>query len=93
MPRDSSSVWVFPTISAPASTSRCTTGAVRWAGACSASQSGLPAPVTWPAMSNRSFAANVRPASGPVGAPFSRAVEMEQNAFSGSCMPLTVQRE
>src|SRR6266849_1345430 len=84
MPRESSSVWVLPTMSAPVSTRRCTTGALRAAGACSASQSGLPAPVTWPATSNRSFAAKVRPASGPCGAPFSRASEWVQNAFSGS---------
>src|ERR1700736_3725695 len=84
MPRESSSVWVFPTMSAPASTSRCTTGAVRAAGACSRNQSGLPAPVTCPSMSNKSLAAKVSPASGPAGAPFNRAVEWEQNAFRGS---------
>src|SRR3984893_19412301 len=84
MPRESSSVWVLPTISAPASTSACTTGAVRDAGGCSASQSGLPAPVTWPAMSNRSLAANLRPESGRPGAPCNRAVEWGQKPFKGS---------
>src|SRR5215831_5042840 len=86
MPRDNSSVWVFPIMLAPLSMSRCTTGAVRLAGECNASQSGLPAPVTCPAMSNRSFAAKVRPASGPPVAPFRRGAEWVQNAFSGSCM-------
>src|SRR5262245_27255800 len=33
-------------------------------------QSGLPPPVGYPATSKRSFAANVRPASGPLGAPW-----------------------
>src|SRR5262249_7949564 len=86
MPRDNSSVWVLPIMLAPLSTNRCTTGAVRLAGACSASQSGLPAPVTWPAMSNRAFAAKVRPASCPPGAPCKRAAEWGQNAFSESYM-------
>src|SRR6185312_561851 len=84
MPRDSSSVWVLPTMAAPASTSICTTGAVRGAGAWVRSQSGLPAPVTWPSMSNKSLAANVSPASGPPGAPFRKALACAQNAFSGS---------
>src|ERR1700757_2474942 len=86
MPRESSSVWVLPTMSAPLSTRRCPTGGGRAAGGCGASQSGLPAPVTWPAMSNRSFAAKVRPASCPPAAPCKRAAEWVQNAFSESYM-------
>ena len=58
--------------------------AVRWAGPCVRRQSGLPAPVTCPATSKTSFAANIRPANGPIGAPSSRTRASGQNAPNGS---------
>src|ERR1700674_2802005 len=84
MPRESSSVWVLPTMVAPPATGLCPPGAVRRAGSCEASQSGFPAPVTCPAISNRSLAAKVRLASGPAGAPSRRTVTWVQNALNGS---------
>src|SRR5215813_520069 len=56
------------------------TGAVLCAGPCDLCQSGLPAPVTEPATSKLSFAANVRPARGPVAAPSRRTRGPGQNA-------------
>src|SRR5579875_1134038 len=92
MPRDSSSVCVLPTMVAPALVSHSTTGAVRSAGGCRASQSGLPPPVTCPAMSKRSFAAKVSPDSGPSAAPSRRAVAKEQKAPKGSRMVIEKRR-
>jgi hypothetical protein len=42
-------------------------------------------PVTWPAMSNRSLTAKMRPASGPAAAPLRRSGPWPQNALNGSC--------
>ena len=69
IPSEISSVTVLPTNAAPASSSVCTAQAWRVGMACASAQSGLPAPVGCPAMSNRSLAAKVRSCSGPPGAP------------------------
>src|SRR5271166_5095944 len=50
---------------APAPRMRATAAAFAAAGACAASQSGLPPPVREPAMSYMSLTAALRPASGP----------------------------
>ena len=60
---------VLPIMRAPASSSFCTAAAFFAAGAWLASQSGLPQPVTRPAMSKMSLVAKVRPWSGPPAAP------------------------
>src|SRR5713101_2730578 len=60
---------VLPMMVAPASRIRRTAAAEEVAGVAAASQSGLPPPVRWPAMSYMSLTAQVRPASGPVPAP------------------------
>src|SRR5262245_42847836 len=75
MPSDTSSVIVLPIKVAPASSSRCTAQAWRVGTGFCRAQSGLPPPVGWPATSKRSLAANVRPASGPFGAPGMRTLE------------------
>src|SRR5439155_18251451 len=74
MPSDTSSVIVLPISVAPASSSRCTAQAWRVGTGFCRAQSGLPPPVGWPATSKRSLAANVRPASGPFGAPGTRTL-------------------
>src|SRR4051812_32472369 len=61
----SSSVWVLPTKRAPASSSAWTAGAVRVLIPDIARTCGDPAPVGYPATSNRSFAAKVTSARGP----------------------------
>jgi hypothetical protein len=68
MPWESSSVCVLPMNRAPAASSRATASACRGAGAWPAAQSGLPARVTQPATSIRSFTAKRRPESGPAAA-------------------------
>ena len=75
MPSETSSVIVLPISVAPASSRRCTAQACRVGTGCCRAQSGLPPPVGWPATSKRSLAANVRPASGPPGAPAMRTAE------------------
>ena len=69
MPSETSSVMVLPISVAPASSSVCTAQACRVGTGCVRAQSWLPPPVGWPATSNRSFAAKVRPRNGPCGAP------------------------
>ncbi|HJO71290.1 MAG TPA: hypothetical protein QGG32_00315 [Rhodospirillales bacterium] len=69
MLKASSSTAVFPMSSAPASIKAWTVGEVVSASPWVRSHSGLPAPVTNPATSNRSLAPKVSPASGPLGAP------------------------
>src|SRR5262249_57598778 len=50
------------------------------------------APVGWPATSNRSFAAKVRPASGPFGLPSMRTALPGTNAFTRSVMTFSSAR-
>src|SRR5262249_60507207 len=54
---------------------RATAAAVEVAGACAASQSGLPPPVRYPAISYMSLTAALSPASGPAPAPLRGAVK------------------
>src|SRR6516225_11387575 len=70
-----SSQIVLPIIVAPACRMRATAAAVEVAGACAASQSGLPPPVRYPAISYMSLTAALRAASGPAPAPPSGAVK------------------
>src|SRR5437764_7561355 len=65
MPSETSSVMVLPIKVAPASSRVCTAQALRSGTGCVFAQSVLPPPVGWPATSNRSLAAKVRPESGP----------------------------
>ena len=60
---------VLPIRVAPASSSRCTAQECRVGTGLYFAQSGLPPPVGWPATSNRSLAAKVRPESGPPARP------------------------
>ena len=69
MPSETSSVMVLPISVAPPSSSRCTAQACRVGTGFERAQSGLPPPVGWPATSNRSLAAKVRPESEPPGRP------------------------
>src|SRR5215469_15128247 len=69
MPRETSSVIVLPIKVAPASSSFRTAQACRAGTGFDRAQSGLPPPVGWPATSNKSFAAKVRPDNGPPGRP------------------------
>ena len=80
----SSSVWVLPAKSAPASSNRVTAAAVAAGGSWVASHAGCPNPVRVPAMWKTSLAPNVRPASGPSPAPFSATWLWRQNAPTGS---------
>ena len=57
--------------------------AVRAAGVWVSSQTGLPLPVRWPATSNTSLAAKLRPCSGPVDAPVQRDVGVAAKGVVG----------
>src|SRR5438045_805180 len=72
MPSETSSVIVLPIRSAPESSRVCTAQACRSGTGLVRAQSGLPPPVGWPATSNRSLAAKVRPESGPPARPAMR---------------------
>src|SRR5271167_1511883 len=84
MPREISSVIVLPIKVAPASSSRWTAQACRAGTGFERAQSGLPPPVGWPATSNRSLAAKVRPESGPPGRPSIRTRGPGTNALTAS---------
>src|SRR5579862_1875127 len=75
---------VLPARSAPAASSRATAGDVAIAAAWVRSQSGLPHPVTWPAISKMSLDAKRSPFSGPSGAPASCTLSCGMKALRGS---------
>src|ERR1700730_13030186 len=88
MPSDTSSVIVLPINVAPASSSHCTAQACRVGTGFHLAQSGLPPPVGWPATSNRSLAANVRPESRPPARPSIRTRGPGTKALISSDMTL-----